>query len=177
VRVYHECAATLERELGVEPAVATRAAYDALLTREEGPDPSGARLGGPPFVGRAVERAKLTAARGQAAGRSPQVVLLGGEPGVGKTRLAEEVRAWCAHRGAVTAVARAYLTVGALAYGPVVAWLRSEELGPWLRALAQPQLTELARLLPPSTEGLRCRILDCHRVAGGPPPRIVERYV
>jgi hypothetical protein len=43
---------------------------------------------------------------------------------------------------------RAYPTVDALAYGPVVAWLRSEELGRWLRALAQPQLTELARLLP-----------------------------
>ena len=33
IRVYHACAATLERELGVEPSPPTRAAYDALLAR------------------------------------------------------------------------------------------------------------------------------------------------
>lgn len=58
LRVYHECAATLERELGVEPAAATQAAYDALLARDERPPPVDVRLGGPPFVGRAAERAQ-----------------------------------------------------------------------------------------------------------------------
>jgi DNA-binding SARP family transcriptional activator len=112
VRVYHECAATLERELGVEPAAAIRAAYDALLAREDGREPAGARLGGPPFVGRAAERAALTAAWRRAQAGRAQVLLLTGEPGIGKTRLAEEFRAWCAHRGALTAVARAYAGEG-----------------------------------------------------------------
>lgn len=145
VRVYHECAETLERELGVEPAAATRAAYDALLARDDVGQV--ARVGGTPFVGRSPERARLTAAWRQARTRS-QVVLLAGEPGIGKTRLAEEFRAWGAHRGAVTAVARAYRGEGTLAYGPVTAWLRSERLNRSLRALPAPYLTELARLLP-----------------------------
>jgi DNA-binding SARP family transcriptional activator len=144
VRVYHECAATLERELGVEPAASTRAAYDALLVQEIGAVP---RLGGSPLVGRAAERAALTQVwRG--AGERAQVVLLTGEPGIGKTRLAEEFRAWCAHRGAVTAMAGAYAGEGALAYGPVVVWLRSEDVGARLPNLARSHLTELARLLP-----------------------------
>ncbi|MFI6094972.1 ATP-binding protein [Lentzea sp. NPDC051213] len=145
VRVYHDCAATLERELGVEPAAATRAAYDALLARDEVAQV--ARVSGTPFVGRSAERVALTAAWRQARTRA-QVVLLAGEPGIGKTRLAEEFRAWCAHRGAVTAVARAYPGEGMLAYGPVTAWLRSERLGRSLRTLPAPYLTELARLLP-----------------------------
>ncbi|TKG72504.1 transcriptional regulator [Prauserella endophytica] len=145
VRVYHECAATLERELGIEPAAVTRAVYDALLSPDDVQQIS--RVGGTSFVGRSAERATLTA-RWRQARTAAQVVLLAGEPGIGKTRLAEEFRAWCAHRGAVTAVARAYPGEGALAYGPVVAWLRSERLNAGLRALAAPYLTELARLLP-----------------------------
>jgi DNA-binding SARP family transcriptional activator len=31
LRTYHACAAVLERELGVEPSVPTRRAYEALL--------------------------------------------------------------------------------------------------------------------------------------------------
>jgi DNA-binding SARP family transcriptional activator len=146
VRVYHDCAATLERELGVEPAAETRATYDALLARDE--RPAATRLGGPPFVGRTAERAALAAAWRDARPGRPHVVLLAGESGIGKTRLAEEFRAWAAHRGAVTAVARAYPGEGALAYGPIVAWLRSEDLNGRLRVLARPYLTELARLLP-----------------------------
>jgi len=147
VRVYHQCAAALDQDLGVEPAAETRAAYDALLARDETPDVTG-RASGPPFVGRAAERSALTAAWRRAVAGRAHVVLLAGEPGIGKSRLAEEFRAWCAHRGAVTAAARAYPGEGVLAYGPVVAWLRSERLTAGLRTLARSYLTELARLLP-----------------------------
>lgn len=147
VRVYHQCAAALDQDLGVEPAAETRATYDALLARDETPDVTG-RAGGPPFVGRAAERSTLTAAWRRAVTGRAHVVLLAGEPGIGKSRLTEELRAWCAHRGAVTATARAYPGEGVLAYGPVVAWLRSERLTAGLRTLARSYLTELARLLP-----------------------------
>src|SRR5687768_11083492 len=63
LRVYHLCAATLEGELGVEPSAATRDAYEALLPRERTPAEAAGRagrLGGPPLVGRAPERARLT---------------------------------------------------------------------------------------------------------------------
>jgi DNA-binding SARP family transcriptional activator len=148
LRVYHACAATLERELGVEPSVATREAYEALLPPGREAGGQAERTVGPPLVGRAAERARLaalwrTAERGRA-----QFVLVSGEPGIGKSRLVEEFRSWCAQRGAPTAAARAYAAEGALAYGPIVAWLRAEAIGGRVAGLARPHLTELARLLP-----------------------------
>jgi DNA-binding SARP family transcriptional activator len=155
LRVYHECAAMLESELGVEPAVATREAYEALLpgVRDQEPSDRG-RVGGTDFVGRFAERSRLTVAWRAAQNGPAGMVLLAGEPGVGKTRLAEEFRSWCGHRGAVTAVARAYPAEGALAYGPVVAWLRSEEFRPWVQRLDPAHLVELARLLPELRAGV-----------------------
>lgn len=148
VRVYHECAATLERELGVEPAAATRAAYDALLTTEDFGGVPGGRLGGPPFVGRTAERATLATAWREVRTGSARMVLVAGEPGIGKTRLAEVFRSWCAHRGAVTATARAYPGGVELAYQPVITWLRSAAFRQPVLMLARPLQTELARLLP-----------------------------
>ena len=99
-------------------------------------------------MGRAPERSRLVAAwRSTNAGRA-QFVLVSGESGVGKTRLVEEFRSWCARRGAATAQARCYPAEGALAYGPVVTWLRGEALRSRLRRLDRARLTELARLLP-----------------------------
>lgn len=60
----------------------------------------------------------------------------------------KEFRRWCAQHGALTAGARAYAAEGALAYGPVVAWLRSEAIGTLVANLDRAHLTELARLLP-----------------------------
>ena len=118
----------------------------------------GSRVGGPPLVGRAPEWARLTALwRATERGRA-QLVLVTGEPGIGKSRLVEEFRAWCAHRGAVTAEARSYPAEGALAYGPVVAWLRSEALAANARA-ARPAAPDRARAPAPRTplDGARPR--------------------
>jgi DNA-binding SARP family transcriptional activator len=143
LRVYHACAAVLERELGVEPSTATRAAYEALLPGA--PESASER---PVLVGRAAERARLTEIWRDAARGHAQLVLVTGEAGVGKTRLVEELRSWCAHRGAATAEARSYPAEGALAYGPVVAWLRSEPLAARRVRLDRGRLAELARVLP-----------------------------
>ena len=147
LRVYHECEATLERELGVEPSASTREAYEALLPLEP-VERKTARPGGPPLVGRASEWERLTALWRAAESGRAQLVLVTGEPGIGKTRFVEKLRSWCAHRGAVTAEARSYAAEGVLAYGPVVAWLRSEAFKPRLKRLDRARLTELARLLP-----------------------------
>lgn len=61
-------------------------------------------LSSPVFVGRADELAVLTDALTRAAGREPQAMLIGGEAGVGKTRLTEEFLSEAARRGAVVAV-------------------------------------------------------------------------
>jgi DNA-binding SARP family transcriptional activator len=151
LRVYHVCAATLECELGVEPSTPTREAYEALLTLER--DSAAAarqpgRVGGPQLVGRVHEWTRLTALWRAAEHGRAQFVLVTGEAGIGKTRLIEELHSWCAHRGAAIAVARSYPVGSALAYGPVVAWLRSEALKPRIERLDRARLTELARLLP-----------------------------
>jgi DNA-binding SARP family transcriptional activator len=149
LRVYHECVATLERELGVEPSAPTREAHEALVPPEREPvEHKIGREGGPPLVGRTSEWAHLTALWRATEGGQAQLVLVTGEPGIGKTRLVEELRLWCAHRGAVTAEARSYAAEGALAYGPVVAWLRTEAFKAHLKRLDRAHLTELARLLP-----------------------------
>jgi DNA-binding SARP family transcriptional activator len=147
LRVYHACAAELARELGIEPSEATRAAYEALLPGTEAAAPPGA-LAGAVLVGRAAERARLAELWRAAEDGRAQLVLVTGEPGIGKTRLVEELRSWCAQRGAVTAEARSYPAEGALAYGPVVSWLRSERLAASRRRLDAGRLAGLARVLP-----------------------------
>jgi DNA-binding SARP family transcriptional activator len=151
LRAYHECAATLERELGVEPSALTREVYEALFPIEPESmtaEPQRAHVEGSPLVGRAAERMCLTDFWRAAEGGRSQLVLVTGEPGVGKTRLVEEFRSWCIHRGVLTAAARSYAAEGALAYAPVVAWLRSEAMLPCIKRLDRAHLAELARLLP-----------------------------
>jgi DNA-binding SARP family transcriptional activator len=145
LRAYHVCAATLQRELGIGPSAATREAYEALLPVAPALP---AEASASSLVGRAPERARLSALWRAAERGSAQLVLVTGEPGIGKSRLVEELRSWCAHGGAVTAEARSYAAEGAVAYGPVVTWLRSEAIAARLRRLERPHLTELARLLP-----------------------------
>ncbi|MGY1679320.1 ATP-binding protein [Geodermatophilus sp. SYSU D01176] len=151
LRAYHACEATLQQELGIAPSAATRRAYETLLLAGAQPATPGGRPASPtrpPLVGRATERARLTTVWRSACSGRAQLALVTGEPGVGKTRLVEELSAWCARTGAVTAEARAYPAEGTLAYGPVAAWLRAEGIAAGLPGLDRTDLTELARLLP-----------------------------
>ena len=130
LQVYHVCSATLERELGVEPSAATREAYEALLPADRGHAAPVDALpavptGGSSLVGRASEWTRLTTLwRATERGRA-QLVLVTGEPGIGKTRLVEEFRSWCARTRGRDRRGALVRGEGALAYGPVVAWLRS----------------------------------------------------
>lgn len=62
MRVYHECIATLERELGVEPSGETVATRQTLLPRDDTGVLSHTqrRVGGRELVGRPDERRQLT---------------------------------------------------------------------------------------------------------------------
>jgi predicted ATPase len=77
-------------------------------------------------------------------------VLIAGEAGVGKTRLAEELVEWTDRQGISTAVARCYDTEGELAYAPVASWLRGLDLPP----LEPVWRAEIARILPEITADL-----------------------
>ena len=80
------------------------------------------RISSPRFVGRVAELARLAAALSDAA---PRVLLLGGEAGVGKTRLLAEFTARARSAG-VRVLAGGCLQVGegTLAYAPVSQALR-----------------------------------------------------
>jgi DNA-binding SARP family transcriptional activator len=103
LRSYQELRRMLAEEVGVDPAPETEAAYLELL----GSSPSapaaadgkgGAAMGSTiPFVGREPELALLAGAWARAEEGTSRMVLLTGESGIGKTRLATEA----AHRVAV----------------------------------------------------------------------------
>jgi DNA-binding SARP family transcriptional activator len=149
LHTYHACATVLERELEVEPSPETVEAHERLLKLEdETPHPRGRLASAPPLVGR-EEEWKLLQATWQAAARgTAQLALLTGEPGIGKTRLADELVGWASQQGIANARARCYASEGRAAFGPLVSWLRSESVQHVLLSLEEVWLRELARLLP-----------------------------
>ncbi|MFG3588311.1 AAA family ATPase [Streptomyces sp. NPDC047990] len=126
----------------------------------------------PVFVGRADELGVLREALARAAGGSgartpgtgePQALLLGGEAGVGKTRLIEEFATVADREGAVFAVGGC-VEIGAdgLPFAPFSTALRAlrRRLPDELAAAAAGQEDELARLLPELGETDRGRRPD-----------------
>ena len=152
LRVYHTCATVLERELGTEPSAATRAIHESLVQSETSSEPPTGPLAtrgtAPPLLGRKAEWRRLQYAWRTAAGGHPHIVILSGEAGIGKTRLAEEMETWVSRQGITTASARCYAALGRLAYAPVTTWLRTDALHTGISALAPGWLTEIARLVP-----------------------------
>jgi DNA-binding SARP family transcriptional activator len=218
LRQYRECVRILGGELGVSPLEETTRIYDAIKENHPPPppvfardlpsapragergDPSVARAPaahphGEPLVGREVEWASLLRAY-EAAGTAGHLVVLEGEAGIGKTRLAEEFLAHAAGRGAATVAARCYPGETDLAYGPFVEGLsgsigrgdlvaRLEEVPAHSLAEAARLLPELAELhpgLPPppplTTPGAQSRFFEgigqvLAAICGGSPPGIL----
>jgi predicted ATPase len=118
----------------------------------------------PTFVGRIEELELLEAARGRAADGDPAVVLVGGEAGVGKTRLIAELTARCATDGTrVLTGGCVPVGDGALPYAPIVEMLRVliVDLGAdAVRGLVGPSWPEVARLLPALGEPDRIGLSD-----------------
>jgi DNA-binding SARP family transcriptional activator/predicted ATPase len=154
LRVYHQCMRTLKRELGVTPDKATQDLFAQVLKSKplDGPAveaPSDAAVQPLPLVGRKTEFEQLLECWREATEGETRLALILGEPGIGKSRLAEELFRSCSqeNRGA-TARARCYIAHGQLAYAPVAEWLRAEALQRVRAQLPKPQLAELARVLP-----------------------------
>jgi class 3 adenylate cyclase len=117
-----------------------------------------ARRGGWTFVGRGGEQERLLTAWKEAAAGERRVVLVGGEPGVGKTRLCSEVARTVHDEGAVVLAGRCDEDLG-VPYQPFVEALRHHvgavDGPPALGALAGelvrlvPEIAELITGLPP----------------------------
>jgi DNA-binding SARP family transcriptional activator/predicted ATPase len=152
LRAYHQCMRVLKRELGVTPGDATRQLFERVL-KSDAPAAEPAtprppsRGSGLPLVGRRKEWEQLRDCwRRAAAGESPAVLLVG-EAGIGKSRLADELGRWVESQNAAVARARCH-AARQLAYGPVEDWLKSPPLRVARASLTKAQLQELARVCP-----------------------------
>ena len=128
------------------PAARARSDAEVLAERDAAPPPARSHTG---IVGRDLELQQLRAALDEAWSGTARVVIVEGEPGIGKTRLVEELCADAASRGAAVHWGHAFEGGAAPAFWP---WL------PALRALsaerdpaAPPLPAELAIVLAPST--------------------------
>ncbi len=152
LRTYHSCAATLQRELGVEPSQATREAYESLLRADSpairAPERQPMLDAGLPLIGRAREWERLHAAWLQASAGAAGFALITGEAGIGKSRLAEELLSWAYGQGIGVAKTRSYAAEGQLSLAPVTDWLRSDVLRTNLAKLDVIWRTEVSRILP-----------------------------
>jgi DNA-binding SARP family transcriptional activator len=152
LRAYHQCMRVLRRELGVSPGPATRELFDQVLKSEpiadhlkESPPAEALTL---PMVGRSEEWERLQECWRVATQSPTHLALILGEPGIGKTRLAEELYTWCSHHHCSVARARCYAAQGQLAYAPIAEWLRAAPLRNARSQLPLRQVSELARILP-----------------------------
>jgi tetratricopeptide (TPR) repeat protein len=103
------------------------------------------------FVGREREVAELLAGLEDALSGRGRLILLSGEPGIGKSRLADEFASQARELGARVLWGRCWEAGGAPAYWPWVqvlrTYLRSQDSGT-IRELMGPGATDIAQMLP-----------------------------
>jgi DNA-binding SARP family transcriptional activator len=152
LRCYHRYTEVLERDLGVVPSEAIEGLYRQLRSGSiSGDDDQGdanVQVAESSFVGRDREQVLVHDAWVRVRETGAHLVLLTGEPGIGKSRLAEELGRRVRADGYQVAAARAYEAAGRLPWGPVVDLLRSDALRSQVETLDPIWRTELARLLP-----------------------------
>ncbi len=145
LRVFHECVRALDRAAGVSPSSATQAVYRSLLEASPAPTLTAAA---PRLVGRDGDLAMSHVVWREAHSGPGRMLLVTGEPGIGKSRLLEEFADALEADGIRVARSRAYAAEGRLAYGPVTDWLKSPTLWPTVSTLDPTWRGEVARLLP-----------------------------
>jgi DNA-binding SARP family transcriptional activator len=159
LHTYDTCRTRLATDMQTEPtpetvALASRMRAMAPPPRKQTPMPptalSLAMLLDGPLLGRTAELSTLIRVYHRTQRGQTQVVLLEGEVGIGKTRLATEFLAWAGIEGADVLQGQAFETGGQLPYRPVIEALRpriERENAPD-DLLSDLWLAELARLLP-----------------------------
>ncbi len=183
LQAYHDARRTLADDLGIDPGERLRELERAILTQD--PRLDLVRVTATPavevtagaFVGREREFGELLAGLDDAVAGHGRLFLLVGEPGIGKSRLAEELTARARARGALVLVGRCWEAGGAPAYWPWLQSLRAyvrraepaalrAQLGPGAADVAQllPELRDVLADLPPAppaeSEGARFRLFD-----------------
>lgn len=158
---YRDCVRTLSQELGVAPLEETAALFEQVSEGTLAPPAAEPAAAGPPrelraapaelpLVGRAAELDALVSSYRQA-GADGRLVVIEGEAGIGKTRLAAELTRAVEREGGRVLTARCHADEAGLPYGPVVDLL-GEALRSSPRELAQQvdaqRLADASLLLP-----------------------------
>jgi DNA-binding SARP family transcriptional activator len=183
LEVYRDTRRVLVDDLGIEPGKELRELEEAMLRQDPGLEQGVTADGAAPeqsrgvFVGRERELEILRAGLEDSLAGHGGLYLLVGEPGIGKSRLAEELANHARSRRAQVLVGRCWEAGGAPAYWPWIQSLRAyihdadsdalqAQLGMGAADLAQllPELRELFPKLPrtvaPESEGARVRLFD-----------------
>jgi class 3 adenylate cyclase len=143
-------------KMSLDAVVSTRA--EAVAPREQAELNPLDRLAGGVFVGRDRELAQLREAFDDAVSGRGRILMLVGEPGIGKTRTAEELATYARLRGSQVLWGRCYEGEGAPAYWPWVQIIRSyvqerepktllSEMGPGAADIAEV-VSEVRERLP-----------------------------
>ena len=187
LQAYQDARLALVEELGIEPSDRLRDLEQAILAQDPKLQLTAAEEAATveraddaqrgTFLGRERELSELAGGLDDAFAGRGRLFLLAGEPGIGKSRLAEELIADARARGARVLVGRCWEAGGAPAYWPWVqalrAYVREAEPEP-LRAQLGDGAADLAQLLPelrallpdieeppaPESEGARFRLFD-----------------
>jgi DNA-binding SARP family transcriptional activator len=146
----------LVEELGIEPGRGLRELQQAILKQDPRldlqPAPEQAPEGAAgAFVGRDAELAQLRAGLDNALAGRGQLFLLIGEPGIGKSRLADELVRHARGRGALVLTGRCWEAGGAPAYWPWTQSLRGyirQADAEVLRAQLSAGAVEVAQIVP-----------------------------
>jgi DNA-binding SARP family transcriptional activator len=151
VRIYQTARETLERELGISPGPILQQAFEQIQ-QTESVEKDGRKTASPSLhqslIGRQPEWQRIRNAWQRASAGSSSMVLISGEAGIGKSRLAEEMVLWADQQGFITARAHAYSVEGQLTLAPITEWLRDAHFQASIGTLEPIWLIEISRLLP-----------------------------
>ena len=121
LRTYQQLRTLLAEELGLEPTPALRALEGRVLAQEldaAAPPTPPSYPSRTPLIGRRSEIDELCSLLSRALTGSGRMVLVSGEPGIGKTRLTEELAAEAMRRRAAVFVGRCYEAEGTAPFTP-----------------------------------------------------------
>ncbi len=168
LRAYANARERLQSEFGVEPGPGLRRLESDILAQSPALDWQPPPLEGvaprvaPPrshraearhglFVGRAAELAVLSEALASTGDASGSIVLVAGEPGIGKTRLVQEAASMAEARGSVVAWGRCEEGEGAPPFWPwrqAIRTLLAHADAGTVRAALAPHAPEIGQLVP-----------------------------
>ena len=154
LKVYNEAVQALQEEIGVDPMPETMELARQIEQLEgDWRFEIGQNQASSPFVGRRKEIDIFTQVLTQTADGQGRVLIFTGEPGIGKTRLIQEITSLASQTGFQSLVAQCYQMEQALPYQPLIDLARQMmENGHHWRQLAPVWLRELALLVPEMEE-------------------------